>query len=276
MSPFDEAERRSRPLRLPAVGGSLEAVRERARPSRAVALPGALFVGGLLGVELLLPAAGVPRYLLPRPSVVARALVAHRAAILANLRVTLVEFGVGFGATVATGYLLALAMTYSETVETTVYPYVILVRSVPIVTLLPVFIVWFGFGFNSVVVVSYLISVFPMIVNARSGFQSADDRVLQMLESFSATRLDLYRHVYRYAALPAIFAGLKVCTLLAFTGAIVGEFLLGSRGIGVLILSYNGSMDTPAMFAAVLAVSATELAIVGVVHRLERRVVHWQ
>lgn len=241
-----------------------------------VLLPGLVFVLVTLAWEFALPVLGVESYLLPTPSAIAAAFAADYPTILADLKVTLIEFLIGFSATVVAGYLLALAMAYSRTLETTFYPYVIVIRSIPVVTLLPIFIIWFGFGFSSIVVISFVISFFPMVVNALSGFKSTDEELIDMLRSFSANRREVYWNVYRYSSLPSVFAGLKICTILAFTGAIVGEFLLGNEGIGYLILSYNNSLETASMFASILTVSVTELLIFGSIHKLENFVVDWQ
>lgn len=241
-----------------------------------VLLPGLVFVLVTLAWEFALPVLGVESYLLPTPSAIAAAFAADYPTILADLKVTLIEFLIGFSATVVAGYLLALAMAYSRTLETTFYPYVIVIRSIPVVTLLPIFIIWFGFGFSSIVVISFVISFFPMVVNALSGFKSTDEELIDMLRSFSANRREVYWNVYRYSSLPSVFAGLKICTILAFTGAIVGEFLLGNEGIGYLILSYNNSLETASMFASILTVSVTELLIFGSIHKLEDFVVDWQ
>ncbi|MFB6093657.1 MAG: ABC transporter permease [Halanaeroarchaeum sp.] len=244
--------------------------------AREVGLPALVSAAVLLAWEFLVPALGIEAYLLPTPSVIASAFLAKYPTILGALRVTLFEFFLGFSATVVAGYLLALSLAYSKTLEVTFYPYVVLVRSIPIVTLLPMFIIWFGFGFNSIVVISFLISFFPMVVNTLSGFKSTDDELVEMLRSFSANRREIYRNVLFYSSLPSVFAALKICTILAFTGAIVGEFLIGKAGIGALILSYNSSFETPAMFAGILTVSVSELLIFGAVTRLESLVVDWQ
>lgn len=244
--------------------------------SRRAALPVVAFVVVVTAWEVALPMLGVAEYILPTPTAIVEAFLANRATILDALAVTLTEFLIGFLATVVTGYLLALAMAYSRTLEATFYPYVVIIRSIPVVTLLPIFIIWFGFGFNSIVTISFLISVFPMVVNSLSGFKSTDDQLIEMLESFSANRREIYWNVYRYASLPSVFAGLKICTILAFTGAIVGEFLVGQAGIGYLILAYNSTLATPSMFAGILTVSVTELLIFGSIHKLESVVVDWR
>lgn len=243
--------------------------------SREVQLPAALFVAILVAWEFGVPAAGIKSYLLPTPSAIVAAFVQSHQPILAELRITLTEFAIGFGMTLVSGYLLALAMFEWKVLEVTFFPYVIVIRSIPLVTLLPIFIIWFGFGFNTVIIVSYLLSFFPMVVNTLSGLKETDEQLVEMLESFSANRRELYRNVYLYSALPTVFAGIKISVILAFTGAIVGEFLVGNQGIGALILEYNLSYETSKMFASVFTVSVTELLAYGVVVAVERTIVDW-
>lgn len=241
-----------------------------------VALPGSVFVGTVLLWELLVPLAGIPEFLLPTPSAIGSALLGNYATILEQLFVTLQAFAVAVSLSITTGYLMASSMAQSKVLETTFYPYVIVARSVPIVTLLPLFIIWFGFGFPTIVAISYLISFFAMVVNSLSGFKSTDDELIEMLESFTASRWDVFRHVYFYGSLPSVFAGIKICVILSFTGVIVGEFLAGSQGIGYLILTYNNHLETAKMFAGIGAVSITQLLLFGSVAGLERMVVKWE
>lgn len=245
-------------------------------PSGETVLPGLVFVVLVASWQFVVPAVGIESYLLPTPTAILSALVAERAEIARQMTVSLRAFAVAFSLTVVSGYLLALAMSQWRVLETTLYPYVIVARAVPIVTLLPIFILWLGFGFPSIVLVSYLISFFAMVVNSLAGFKSADRELVEMMRSFSASRFEIFREVYLYASLPAVFAGIKICVILTFTGVIVGEFLVGSRGIGYLILTYNTNLATAEMFAGVLVVSATQLLLFGAVVAVERFVVDWQ
>ncbi|MFB6132589.1 MAG: ABC transporter permease [Halanaeroarchaeum sp.] len=241
-----------------------------------IVFPTTVSVVVLVAWEFLIPFWGIETYLLPTPSAILFAFIEYHAAITAAMKITLMEFAIGYFSTVFAGYLLALVMAYSTPIEKTFYPYIIVIRSIPVVALLPVFLIWFGFGFNSIIVISFLISFFPMVVNTLSGFKSTDDELVDMLRSFSASPREIFRHVYLYGSLPSVFAALKICTILAFTGAIVGEFLLGKAGIGALILNFNSTVNTPAMFAAIFTVSWTELLIFGFIHKLEDFIVDWQ
>lgn len=240
-----------------------------------VVLPSAFLVVVTFAWEFGVPAAGIASYVLPTPSAIAMAFVENHQVIWAELLVTLREFAYGFGLAVFSGYLLALVMFEWQFLEVTLFPYVIVIRSIPVVALLPVFIIWFGFGTDTVVVVSYLISFFPMVVNTLSGLRETDDQLVDMVESFSGNRRDAYRNVFLYSSLPTVFAGVKISVILAFTGAIVGEFYIGNQGIGVLIVEYNQTLETAAMFASIFTVSISELLCFGSVVALQRYVVNW-
>ena len=226
--------------------------------------------------EVVIPVLDVPGYILPPPSAVASAFLDHHPTIIDALLVTLQAFAIAFGLTVLTGYVLALAMYEWTPLETTVYPYVIAARAIPIVALIPIFVIWFGFGFRSIVIISYLISVFAMVVNSLAGFKSTDPKIIEMLDSFSATRWDRFRHVHLYGSMPLVLAGTKICVILAFTGVIVGEFLIGTEGIGYLIMSYNSTFDTAPMFAGIVTIAVTQLSLFGAVVLLERSLITWR
>lgn len=249
--------------------------RENLFPRRRV-LPVAMLIAVVVGWQAGIEAFDVSPLILPAPAAILEGLVVAHENILAHLLITFKEFALGFSLTLVFGYLLAFLMFQWTVAEELFYPYVIVARSIPVVTLLPVLIIWLGFGFRSIVAISFLISFFVMVVNSLAGFKSVDDELASMLESFSADQRDLYRHVYLYGSLPHVFAGLKVSVILAFTGAIVGEFLIGTEGIGSQILVYNSDFEIPKMFASVLAISLTELSLFGVVVGLERWIVDWR
>jgi NitT/TauT family transport system permease protein len=230
----------------------------------------------IVGWETVVTVSSISELILPKPTSILAALLTNSQIIITQLTVTLQAWILGFGLTVGSGYLLALSMAQSQLIERTVYPYVIVARSVPKIALLPLFIIWFGFGFPSIVAISFLISFFAMVVNTLAGFKSTDPALVEMLKSYTAGRKELFRNVYLYSSLPSVFAGIKICVILSFTGVIVGEFLIGSSGIGHLILSYNNNLETAKMFAGIGAISLTQLALFAAVTLVERRIVSWE
>ena len=239
-------------------------------------LPPSIVLVSLIGVwEIGVGILEVPAYVLPPPSAVVAALLSNHQIILGELLTTLSAFAIAFGLTVALGYLSAIAMYQWSILETTFYPYVIIARAIPIISLIPIFIIWFGFGFRSIVLISFLISFFAMVINSLAGFKSTDEALIEMLNSFSASRWDLFRHVYLYASLPLVLAGVKIAVILVFTGVIVGEFLIGTEGIGFLILEFNNTLSTDKMFAGILTIAITQLVLFASVVLLERCAVRW-
>lgn len=238
--------------------------------------PGIVFLGVLTAWEFLIPLYGIPSHILPVPSQIFDALIGNYPTIFGELQTTLRVFAPAYLGTIISGYLLALVMAQWTAMEMTLYPYVIVARTVPVVALIPIIIIWFGFGANAIMIISYLISFFAMVVNSLAGFKSTDPELINMLKSFSASRWELFRNVYVYSSLPLVFAGMKICVILAFTGVIVGEFLVGMQGIGYLIMEYNYNLATAEMFAAILVISLTQLCLFGTVVAIERTVVTWK
>jgi len=243
--------------------------------SRRTLFPVLAFVGFNALWEVGVSAADIKPYILPPPSEILVAMTEEYPLILEQLLISLREFAVAFSMTILFGYLLAVVLSQWKTLEMIVYPYVIVAKSIPVITLLPVFILWIGFGFPSIVAISFLISFFAMVVNSLSGFKSTDEECVEMIRSFSGSRWDVFRHVHLYSSLPSVFAGIKICVILTFTGVIVGEFQIGTKGIGYLIIEYTNSYATAEMFASILVISTTGLILFGIVVLIERRVVSW-
>lgn len=237
--------------------------------------PGLVFLAVVIVWELAVSYYAIPSYILPPPSGILTALAGNYPTILEQLWVTLGVFAPAYLATIVSGYLLALVMAQWKVLEITLYPFVIVARAIPVIALIPIIIIWFGFGATSIVMISYLISFFAMVVNTLAGFKATDDELVDMLRSFSANRRQLFWNVYRYSSLPHVFAGLKICVILAFTGVIVGEFLVSMQGIGYLIIEYNQYLATDKMFAAILVISLAQLTLFATVVMIERYVVTW-
>jgi len=159
--------------------------------------------------------------------------------------------------------------------EKTVFPYFVALQTVPKLAIAPLFVVWFGFGLESKIVIGGLISFFPMIVNVIEGLQSTDRRQIDMLRAAGANSWQVFRMVKIPNALPFIFVGLDIGIVLAVLGAIVGEFVGAQGGIGFMILQYNFQLETAKVFALIVVLSVTGIALHNVVRWLHRRTVFW-
>ncbi|MET7640737.1 ABC transporter permease [Streptomyces sp. NPDC005438] len=247
----------------------------RERPE-LVLVPG-VFVVVVLVWEFALRPLGVDEYVLPRPSRIADALVTQLGDPMfwTHFQVTVQESLIGYLLGVATALLLGTAISQIRLVERTFMPYIVAFQTVPKVALAPLFVVWFGFGMTSKIVMAAVIAFFPMLVNVIEGLRSADADRIQMLKVFGAGRFQVFRMVRLPSALPFIFAGLDIGIVFAILGAVVGEFIGAKEGLGYLLLQTNYNFDIAGMFAVLIVLSALGLVAHFLIRLLQRRIAFW-
>ena len=210
---------------------------------------------------------------LPPPSAVAevlwRSLIAGQMG--PHFWATLIQLSLGLAAGGLIGFGAGLALHAWPVARALLMPYVVISQVVPKLALMPLFIVWFGFGLLPTVVVTALICFFPLLENTLLGLSQVPAERLALFRMLGATPWQTLRRLKLPTALPAILAGLRVAVVLAVVGAVVGEFIAASRGLGALIIAAQGTMDTPLMFAALVMVSALGMALYTAVLWLEKR-----
>jgi NitT/TauT family transport system permease protein len=177
-------------------------------------------------------------------------------------------FGLAIGC--AAGFLGGIVMGESIFLRRLLFPYVVVSQVVPKLALAPLFIVWFGFGMTSTVVITALICFFPLMENTLTGLQQVEPRKLELFRMLGATRLQTLLRLKIPSGLPVIMAGFRVAVVLALVGAVVGEFIGGSKGLGALIIASQGMMDTPLMFAVLLLITVLGLLVYQLAIGLER------
>jgi NitT/TauT family transport system permease protein len=145
----------------------------------------------------------------------------------------------------------------------------------PKVAIAPLFIIWFGYGLTSKIVITALVCFFPVLVSVIAGFHSTDKDQLDMMKAFGATKWQTLMRLRIPSALVLIFAGLEIAAVLAVIGAIVGEFVGAQVGLGYLVVTLNFSMDVPGVFAVLIVLSAIGLAMHGLMRYAARRYIFW-
>jgi NitT/TauT family transport system permease protein len=219
--------------------------------------PVALFVLLLVIWQIATGAGGVEDFMLPAPARVSQAAWLHRWDLLRATRLTATAALVGLAASLVVGLLVAVAFSQSAIVRRSVYPYAIFLQTVPSVALAPLVIIWFGHGFSSVVVVAFIISLFPVITNATTGLLELDRNLVELFAMSSASRRQVLTKLQLPNSIPYLIAGAKISCGLSVIGAIVGEFTAGygegSFGLGYLIIATSGRSETDYLFAATLA-----------------------
>ena len=198
------------------------------------------------------------------------------ADIYRHLRVTLTEtvlaFGIGAAAGLGGGLWLALSPLSSRVLE----PYIKAMNAMPRIILAPIFGVWFGLGIGSKVALGFTLVFFVVFFNVYQGVKEVSPVVLANARMLGANRRQLLRHVYLPSATSWVFSSLHTSVGLAFVGAVVGEYLGSSQGVGYLILQAEGSFDINTVMAGIVVLTLFALVLDGVVSRLERRLMKWQ
>ncbi len=225
------------------------------------------FLASVLGLEDLL---------VPSPAEIADALSQNRSLLAENAWVTLQEILFGLGCALAAGIGFAVLMHWSELIRDAAYPLIVASQTIPIVVLSPILLVWLGFGIGPKVAVVALICFFPVTVNVLDGLRSTDAEAVKLMRSLDASRWQVFRRVEAPTALPGFFTGAKIAVVLAPVGAVFGEWVGSSSGLGHLVLQDNGQLEVAREFATVAVLSAMALVLMGLVALAERRVVTWR
>lgn len=218
----------------------------------------ALLVLLLLAWEAACRALALPALVLPPPSAVALALWKGLASgyFWPHLRATALELLLGVAAGCALGFAAGIALGEHALLRRLLMPYVVASQVVPKLALGPLFVLWFGFGMTSTVVVTALICFFPLMENTLTALQQVPPERLELFRMLGATRAQTLWRLKLPQGLPAILAGLRVAVVLALVGAVVGEFIGASQGLGALVIAAQGSMDTSLMFAVLVLIAA--------------------
>ncbi|HEX5882762.1 MAG TPA: ABC transporter permease, partial [Actinomycetota bacterium] len=203
-------------------------------------LPPLLFSLVVLGAWQLYTELGdVNPLLLPSPLAVVQSVVDNAALFADNAVVTLQEILLGFVGGAAAGIGLAVLLTYSRLAERAVYPWLVASQMIPIVAVAPILVVWFGFTIVPKVVVVALVCFFPVVVNTIDGLKAVDPEMVRLMRTLGMSRPRIMRSVRVPSALPYLFSGLKVAMALAVIGAVFGEWVGSSEGLGYLMLALN-------------------------------------
>jgi len=220
--------------------------------------------------EIAVRAFEIKEYLLPTPGAIFVAFWEYRTLIWQNGLVTFEEVIIGFLAAVVIGVAIAGTIFFVPVARRTIYPLVIALQGVPKVALAPLIIVWAGYGLSSKVIMVFLFAFFPIVISTLGGLNSTTENLSEHFRALRASRWFTFWRLQLPTALPNFIDGCKVAMPLAVIGAVVGEFVGSSDGLGNLILSATSSAKTDLTFATLLAVTALSLVLYGIIEALER------
>jgi NitT/TauT family transport system permease protein len=215
----------------------------------------------------------VPTFVMPSPYATLHALVVPNYRWLENMSVTAMEIFGGYALAVVIGIGIALLFSWFRTLEIVAMPLLVSLNMIPKVALGPLFIVWFSYGVIPNVLIAFAICFFPIVLTTARGLREVEPDLLDLVRTLRGSRWQIFTKIQLPGALPYIFSGMKVAAILAVAGAIVGEFLGSDRGLGYLMLQVQVTLDTAAMFMAVILITLIGMVLYGMVILLERLLV---
>jgi len=250
--------------------------RRRSLPSLAgYGLPIASFVIGIILWEVYVRAFKVPAFLFPPPSAIAQVFFTGRIDWLGQTLVTLNEAITGLVIGIGVGFLLALVITLSATLNKILMPYIVALQVLPKVAIAPILYILLGFSNTSRVLLIVILTFFPIVINTSTGLTDVDRNLVHLLKSLGASDATIFRKVRLPNSLPYFFDGLKIGVSGALVGAIVAEFVSSSSGLGFLILNSQYTFNTVAAFGAFTILTVLGLVLYAGVILLGRRLMPW-
>jgi NitT/TauT family transport system permease protein len=212
----------------------------------------------------------VPKFILPNPVDVVATLAQPHYKWPLHVATTAAEVLGGYALAVVVGVALALLTSWFRWFALAVMPLLVTLNMIPKIAMAPLFIVWLNYGIGPNIVITFAICFFPIVLTTARGLQEVEPDLIDLARAVQATRWQIFSKIQFPSALPYIFSGMKVATVFAVAGAIVGEFIGSEQGLGNLMLSVQATLDTPAMFMAVLLITLIGLLLYGLVFVLER------
>lgn len=243
---------------------------------RSLILPSMSLAGFVLLWQAAVTGFKIRPIIVPAPGAVFTEIYMDFGWYMLNAGHTLLTTLAGFALSVVFGVAIAVLLVSVKWFENSVYPLIVSLNSVPKVAVAPLFVVWMGTGTSPQIAIAFLIAVFAIIVDAVHGLRSVPQDVMDLGRVLKGSAWDFFFKVRLPSAMPSILSGMKVAISLSLVGAIVGEFVASQRGLGNVILTAQGSFDTPRVFAALTILAVMGMLLFAALEMLERRVTHWR
>jgi NitT/TauT family transport system permease protein len=238
-------------------------------------LPATVFIALIAAWWAAVEILKVPSFLLPPPQDVLPRIIEDRQSFMMHSWVTIQEMLLGFALSVITAIPLGLLIALSPLAKRMLYPLLVFIQLIPKIAIAPLFVVWLGFGLTSKVMLTLLLTFFPLLLSSMAGFQILDQRLLYLTRSMGATTWQTFRYLRFPAALPVIFGGLKTSATIAATAAIVAEFVGSNKGLGYILLQGTANLDTTRVFAVLFLLTIIGLALNSIVEAFEYFMAPW-
>ena len=221
----------------------------------------------------------IPEFRLPSPLSALEHLFFKQAKANYNwslhISVTLYEFLIGFAVTSVLGIFLAILIVWSRHAKNMLMPLFIFINSLPIIAIAPIILLWMGYGIKTNILIAFLVSFFPVLINTITGLGALEEDLLDLVRYLNASKWQLFVKIRIPNSLPFIFSGLKICATMSIVGAIVGEFIASDKGLGYIIINSQYAVDTPPIFSALIVISLAGAGLYVIITLLERVFMPW-
>jgi NitT/TauT family transport system permease protein len=224
----------------------------------------------ILAWQLAVDGFGIRPFILPSPLAMLRTLGQANYAWLSNMLVTATEIFGGFSLAVVAGMALALLFSWSRLLTLLIFPVFVTLNMIPKVALGPLIIVWLSYGIVANILITFSLCLFPILLTTARGLRETEPELLDLVRALKGSRWQIFTKIQLPGALPYLFSGMKVAAILAVAGAVVGEFIASDRGLGYLMIQVQSSLDTAAMFMAVILLTGLGIALYLAALLLER------
>ena len=222
--------------------------------------------------EVLVRVLEVPDWFLPPPSLILRELFLSIDMILGHLLTTSIEVLLGLALSVIVAINFSLLIFFFKSIEKSVYPLLIATQTIPVITISPLLLVWFGPNIFSKIIIVAIISFFPIIVNFLDGLKSADSEMIMMAKQFGASKIQIFYKIQLPYSFPYLISGLKIASVASVIGAVVGEWVGASGGLGWLIKTSSPQFLTERVFASIFVLSLLAVSLFSIFYLIERLV----
>lgn len=233
-------------------------------------------VGIIFGWHILIAVTGVPAFIFPAPLDVIGSLVSKPNYFLSHTATTAIEIVVGLILGCLLGIGSALILLCFKNSRRWVLPLMVISQSIPVFALAPLLTLWLGYGMSSKIAMAVLIIYFPVVAASFDGLRRTPDAMVKLANSMQASPLSIIWHIRFPSAASSIASGIRVATSVAPIGAVIGEWVGSSRGLGFVMLNANGRMQTDEMFAALLCLCVLAVALYWLVSSTLEKFLYWQ
>jgi ABC-type nitrate/sulfonate/bicarbonate transport system permease component len=247
----------------------------RSSRARNVAAPLLLMTLILAAWEAAVHVFAVPAYVLPPPTEIVARIYTDRMIIFPHLQVTLFEILAGYLLAAVVGFLLSIAIVYSNAFRRGVLPLIVAAQTIPVIAIAPILVIWFGYNYVPRIIITALVAFFPLTISIVTGLQSLSAEFIDFFRSLNATGLQIFLKLRLPAALPNVFAGLKVATTLAVVGATISEWVGASAGLGYLMAQDSAQLNTTRVFSSLVVLGLCGMAFFASVGLVERLCMPW-